>query len=87
MGVLDLELLVLQVPTMSRCPLIPGEHETDRSHPDEIRGEQVTIAIGVTSKLNFSPAPDKIEDFLLTHRWCFLSARSGGQPVASITRV
>ncbi len=80
MRVLYLELLVLQVPAVSLGPLIPGEHETDRSHPNEVWGEQVAIGIGVTSELDFSPALDKIEDFLLAHCWCSFRLGHGIRP-------
>lgn len=46
-------------------PLVSGELEPDRSDADEIRGEQVAVAVGVASKLDVGPALDDIEDLLL----------------------
>src|SRR6266536_4308202 len=63
--------------TVSVGTLLPGEHEPDRSHPDEIWGEQVAIGIGVTPKLDLGPALDKVEDFLLSHCWCSFRPRCG----------
>jgi hypothetical protein len=39
LGVLDLELLVLQVATVPAGPLLLVEHESDGAHPGEIRCE------------------------------------------------